>query len=30
MKIDRQDWIIFAIVAIGAILAVIGVSAGWW
>jgi hypothetical protein len=30
MKIDRQDWIIFAIVAISAILAVIGVSAGWW
>jgi len=30
MKIDKQDWIIFTIVILMAMIFVTGISAGWW
>ena len=30
MKIDKQDWAIFALVVVMAAVFVIGISAGWW
>jgi hypothetical protein len=30
MKIDKQDWLIFALVVVMAMVFVIGISAGWW
>jgi len=30
MKIDRQDWAIFALVVVMAAVFVTGISAGWW
>jgi len=30
MKIDKQDWTIFALVVVMAMVFVVGVSLGWW
>jgi len=30
MKIDKQDWTIFALVVVMAMVFVVGVSVGWW
>jgi len=30
MKIDKQDWAIFALVVVIAAVFVTGISAGWW
>jgi hypothetical protein len=30
MKIDKQDWLIFALVVIMAMVFVTGISLGWW
>jgi hypothetical protein len=30
MKIDKQDWLIFALVVVMAAVFVTGISAGWW
>lgn len=30
MKIDRQDWAIFALVVVMTAVFVTGISAGWW
>ncbi len=30
MNIDKQDWIIFGIVILMAMIFVTGISAGWW
>jgi hypothetical protein len=30
MKIDKQDWAIFALVVVMAAVFVTGISAGWW
>jgi len=30
MGIDKQDWAIFALVVVMAMVFVIGISAGWW
>jgi hypothetical protein len=30
MNIDKQDWIIFTIVILMAMIFVTGISAGWW
>jgi hypothetical protein len=30
MKIDKQDWLIFALVVIMAMIFVTGISLGWW
>jgi len=30
MNIDKQDWIIFTIVIVMAMIFVTGISAGWW
>jgi hypothetical protein len=30
MNIDKQDWIIFGIVILMAMVFVTGISAGWW
>lgn len=30
MGIDKQDWVIFALVIVMAMVFVIGISLGWW
>jgi len=30
MGIDKQDWLIFALVVVMAAVFVTGISAGWW
>ena len=30
MRIDKQDWVIFGLVVVMAMVFVTGISAGWW